>query len=55
MLLLFDGEQGAINTLRFVEEKIGVGLWSLDIETDRMEWSALIQDRSSLRCLCSAA
>src|SRR5690606_5152551 len=31
---------GAINTLRFVEEKIGVGLWSLDIETDRMEWSS---------------
>lgn len=40
MLLLFDGDQGAINTLRFVEEKIGVGLWSLDIETDRMEWSS---------------
>lgn len=39
MLLLFDGEPGPKNTLRFVEEKLGVGLWSLDIASGRMNWS----------------
>lgn len=39
MHLLFDGELGAFDTLRFVEEKIAAGLWSLDVKTGAMKWS----------------
>lgn len=39
MLILFDGELGPRDTLRFVEEKIGVGLWSLDVDSGAMRWS----------------
>lgn len=39
MLLLFDGEHAPEQTLRFLEEKIGIGLWSLDLATDQMRWS----------------
>lgn len=39
MHLLFDGELGAFDTLRFVEEKIAAGLWSLDVKTGQMKWS----------------
>jgi hypothetical protein len=27
MLLLFDGDLGARETLRFIEEKLGAGIW----------------------------
>jgi PAS domain S-box-containing protein len=40
MLLLFDGDLGAINTLRFVEDKIGVGWWMLDFKSGAMRWSS---------------
>lgn len=40
MLLLFEGDRAAIDTLAFVEEKVGVGLWSLDIGSGRMQWSS---------------
>jgi len=39
MHLLFDGELAAFDTLRFVEEKIGAGLWSLNVKTGEMRWS----------------
>lgn len=39
MPILFEGGDGAARTLRFVEEKAGAGLWSLDLHTSRMEWS----------------
>jgi PAS domain S-box-containing protein len=39
MHLLFDGELAAFDTLRFVEEKIGAGLWSLNVKTGVMTWS----------------
>lgn len=39
MHLLFDGELGALDTLRFVEEKVAAGLWSLDVRTGSMGWS----------------
>ena len=37
--MLFSGDGGAADTLRFMEEKAGAGLWSLDLRTSRMEWS----------------
>lgn len=40
MPILFDGGQGATDTLRFIEEKAAAGLWSLDLRTAGMEWSA---------------
>jgi PAS domain S-box-containing protein len=39
MLLLFDGDLGAIDTLRFVEDKMGVGWWMLDFKSGAMRWS----------------
>jgi PAS domain S-box-containing protein len=39
MYLLFDGDLAARDTLRFVEEKTGAGLWSLDVKTGSMRWS----------------
>jgi PAS domain S-box-containing protein len=40
MLLLFDGDLAPQDTFRFLEEKIGVGLWSLELATDQMKWSS---------------
>ena len=40
MPILFEGGQGATDTLRFIEEKAVAGLWSLDLRTSDMEWSA---------------
>jgi PAS domain S-box-containing protein len=40
MLLLFDGDLGAVDTLRFVEDKIGVGWWMLDLKSGAMRWSS---------------
>jgi PAS domain S-box-containing protein len=39
MLLLFEGVQGPRDTLRFIEEKIGMGVWTWDLKTRAMEWS----------------
>jgi PAS domain S-box-containing protein len=39
MPILFPGDHGPADTLRFMEEKTGAGLWSLDLRTSRMEWS----------------
>lgn len=39
MLLLFEGEHGPRNTLKFIEEKLGIGLWSWDIPSNKMQWS----------------
>jgi PAS domain S-box-containing protein len=39
MLLLFEGVQGPRDTLRFIEEKIGVGVWTWDLRTRVMDWS----------------
>lgn len=40
MLLLFDGDLAPQDTFRFLEEKIGIGLWSLELATDKMKWSS---------------
>ncbi len=39
MLLLFDGNLGARETLRFIEEKLDSGIWSWDLATGNMHWS----------------
>lgn len=39
MLVLFEGSSGPAETLRFVEEKGGAGIWSWDLKTQKMEWS----------------
>jgi PAS domain S-box-containing protein len=39
MLVLFEGESGPSDTLRFIEEKGGAGLWNWDIKTKKMDWS----------------
>ncbi len=39
MLILFGGELGARETLRFVEEKLHAGIWSWDLATGDMQWS----------------
>lgn len=39
MRILFDAGEGPTDTLRFMEEKAGAGLWTLDLQTSRMEWS----------------
>ena len=39
MLILFPGESGLKETLRFVEEKVGIGLWTWDFQSDEMQWS----------------
>src|SRR5262245_60402397 len=40
MLLLFEGEPGPTNTLKFVAEKLAVGLWTFDIPSNAMRWSS---------------
>ncbi|QWG23167.1 PAS domain-containing protein [Bradyrhizobium sediminis] len=39
MLVLFDGDLGERETLRFIEEKLHAGIWSWDLATGDMEWS----------------
>jgi len=39
MLVLFEGASGPAETLRFIEEKGGAGLWSWDLRTRKMQWS----------------
>lgn len=39
MLVLFEGDTGPAETLRFIEEKGGAGIWSWDLRTQKMEWS----------------
>src|SRR5690554_2876225 len=39
MLVLFEGDNGPAETLRFIEEKGGAGIWSWDLRTQKMEWS----------------
>ena len=39
MLVLFSGENGARDTIRFIEEKAAVGIWFCDLKTRKMEWS----------------
>jgi PAS domain-containing protein len=38
-MLLFDGETAAVETLRFAEEKIGFGLWQIDLVTGELSCS----------------
>jgi len=38
-MLLFEDDPGAAETLRFVEQKAGVGLWNVDFATRTMTWS----------------
>lgn len=39
MLVLFEGPSGPAETLRFIEEKGGAGIWSWDLKTQKMKWS----------------
>ena len=39
LLILFDGNFGPRDTLRFLEDKLGAGLFSWDIAQDRLLWS----------------
>lgn len=39
MLILFEGEFGARQTQRFIEEMLHVGHWSWDLDSGDMEWS----------------
>ena len=39
MLILFDGDLGARETLRFIEEKLGAGIWSWHLASGDMQWS----------------
>jgi len=39
MLVLFEGEFGARQTQRFIEEMLNVGHWSWDLDNGQMEWS----------------
>jgi PAS domain S-box-containing protein len=45
VLVLFGGEDGAIDTLRFVEEKLGIGLSILDIDPRTGDWSRGLYSR----------
>lgn len=38
-MLLFEGDSGTDETLRFLEEKACAGIWSLDFTTRKMAWS----------------
>ena len=40
MLVLFSGENGPRDTIRFIEEKAAVGIWFCDLKTRKMEWSS---------------
>jgi hypothetical protein len=37
MLVLFSGENGARDTIRFIEEKAAVGIWFCDLKTRKMD------------------
>lgn len=39
MLAFFSGENGVVETFRYIEEKLGIGLWTWDLNTNTMEWS----------------
>jgi PAS domain-containing protein len=39
-MLIFDGEKAALDTLRFAAEKIGFGLWQIDLATGELTCSA---------------
>jgi len=39
MMVLFDGEDGATDTLRFMEGRLGTGLWSWDLDPRSGDWS----------------
>lgn len=39
MFVLFDGDDGSDDTLRFIEEKGRVGLWSVDLPSQKLEFS----------------
>jgi PAS domain-containing protein len=40
MLVLFSGENGPRDTIRFIEEKAAAGIWFCDLKTRKMEWSS---------------
>jgi PAS domain S-box-containing protein len=44
MLVLFEGEFGARQTQRFIEETLHVGHWSWDLDSGEMEWSRGLYD-----------
>src|SRR3974377_292739 len=44
MLVLFEGEFGARQTQRFIEEMLHVGHWSWDLNSGEMEWSRGLYD-----------
>ncbi|MBV8763395.1 MAG: PAS domain-containing protein [Hyphomicrobiales bacterium] len=46
MIVLFGGEYGAIDTLRFIEEKLGIGLSDLDIDPRSGDWSRGLYSRA---------
>ncbi len=39
MLTIFGGDFATRDTFRYIEEKLGIGLWTWDVETNAMEWS----------------
>ncbi len=39
MLTLFQGDFGIRDTIRYIEDTLGAGLWSWDLKTNAMEWS----------------
>jgi PAS domain S-box-containing protein len=38
-MLLFEGENGPLEALQFLEKKAGAGVWSMDFSTRKMAWS----------------
>ncbi|UPK33569.1 PAS domain-containing protein [Bradyrhizobium sp. 186] len=38
-MIQLEGDLGATDTLRFFEEKLGAGIWRLDVLTGQMQWS----------------
>ena len=44
MLVLFEGDFGARQTQRFIEEMLHVGHWSWDLDTGAMQWSRGLMD-----------
>jgi len=44
MLVMFEGEFGARQTQRFIEEMLHVGHWSWDLNSGAMEWSRGLYD-----------
>src|SRR3974390_2441698 len=39
MLVLFEGDNGVIETFRHIEKQLGCGWWAWDLQADRMRWS----------------